>query len=120
MNRMMAAQVDAKPRYEFKAGPYGSHKHLLTRCPERGGERRVLDLGCAVGYLSEILAERGFPVVCIDWPGTPHPATVEFSGAALIEHRRDPLSTHLARVSKTLFAYRFIVTARGIAAGKDT
>jgi SAM-dependent methyltransferase len=110
MNRMMAAEADAKPRYQFKASRYSSHTLLLARFPARGEGSRVLDLGCAAGYLSEILAERGYAVTCIDWPGTPHPATVEFSGADLddgigpvgghfhyiicadlIEHLRDPL-----------------------------
>ena len=106
----MAAEAGAKPRYTFKASRYSSHTLLLARFPARGEGRRVLDLGCAAGYLSEILAERGYSVTCIDWPGTPHPPTVEFSGADLdngigpvggrfqyiicadlIEHLRDPL-----------------------------
>jgi SAM-dependent methyltransferase len=36
-----------------------------------------------VGYLSEILADRGFAVTSIDWPDTPHSSTVEFAGADL-------------------------------------
>ena len=80
---MTAATPDVKPRYQFKPGPHSSHTLLLAQFPERGEGRPVLDLGCAAGYLSEILAERGFSVACIDWPGTPHPATVEFSGADL-------------------------------------
>ena len=110
MNPMLAAQADLKPRYQLKLGRYSSHTLLLARFPERGEGRRVLDIGCAAGYLSERLAARGFYVACIDWPGTPHPATVEFSGANLdhglgpvdgvfdyvicadvIEHLRDPL-----------------------------
>lgn len=110
MKRMMAAQPDIQPRYQFKAGPYSSHTLLLAQFPERGEGRRVLDVGCAAGYLSEILTQRGFAVACIDWPGTPHPPTVEFSGADLddglgpvggsfdyiicadvLEHLRDPL-----------------------------
>ena len=106
----MAAQADVKPRYQLKAGPYSSHTLLLAQFPERGEGYRVLDIGCAAGYLSEILVERGYSVACVDWPGTPHPATVEFSGADLddglgpvdgkfeyiicadvIEHLRDPL-----------------------------
>jgi SAM-dependent methyltransferase len=106
----MAAQAQVQVRYEFKAGPYSSHTLLLAQFPERGEGRRVLDIGCAAGYLSEILVQRGYSVACIDWPGTPHPATVEFSGADLdyglgpvkgrfeyiicadvIEHLRDPL-----------------------------
>src|SRR5262249_9620570 len=105
----MIAHAPVKPRYEFKPGPYSSHTLLLTEFPDRGEGLRVLDIGCAAGYLSEILADRGFRVVSIDWPGTPHPATVEFSGADLdgglgpieglfdyiicadvLEHLRDP------------------------------
>jgi len=110
MERMMAAQAATVSRYQLKAGPYSSHTLLLEHFPAQGERRRVLDIGCAVGYLSSILADRGFSVGSIDWPGTPHPATVEFSGADLddglgpvsgkfefiicadvIEHLRDPL-----------------------------
>jgi len=104
------AQTTPQERYTFKAGPYSSHTLLLALFPARGDGRRVLDIGCAAGYLSAALVERGFSVACIDWPGTPHPSTVEFSGADLddglgpisgefefiicadvIEHLRDPL-----------------------------
>ncbi len=110
MERVVATNPEIKPRYQFKAGPYSSHMLLLKQFPEQGHKRRVLDIGCAVGYLSEILADRGFSVASIDWPGTPHPATIEFSGADLddglgpvtglfdyiicadvLEHLRDPL-----------------------------
>lgn len=106
----MLAEVDAKPRYQIKAGPYSSHTLVLAQFPADGQGRRVLDVGCAAGYLSDALAQRNFAVACIDWPGTPHPPTVEFSGADLdnglgpvggsfdyiicadvIEHLRDPL-----------------------------
>lgn len=107
---MIASQPEVLQRYQFKAGRYSSHTLLLGLFPDKGHGQRVLDLGCAAGYLSEALAGRGFSVACIDWPGTPHPATVEFSGADLddglgpvdgpfeyiicadvIEHLRDPL-----------------------------
>ena len=110
MKRMLLSPTEKRPRYQFKQGRYSSHTLLLALFPAQGKGRRVLDIGCAAGYLSEILAQRGFAVTCIDWPGTPHPATVEFSGADLdgglggitglyeyiicadvIEHLRDPL-----------------------------
>jgi len=110
MVRMTAEHQEIVQRYQLKAGPYSSHTLLLAHFPERGEKRRVLDIGCAVGYLSSILADRDFAVSSIDWPGTPHPATVEFSGgdlddglgpvtgsfeyvicADVIEHLRDPL-----------------------------
>lgn len=75
----------ARSPYGLKPGPYSSHSLLLAEFPLRGEGRRVLDVGCAVGYLSEILAARGFAVTSIDWPDTPHAATVEFAGADLDE-----------------------------------
>jgi SAM-dependent methyltransferase len=93
MKRMIAGTVDVKPRYQFKTGPYSSHTLLLGEFPDRGEGRRVLDVGCGAGYLSEILVRRGYAVVCIDWPGTPHPATVEFSGADL-DNGLGPLDSH--------------------------
>jgi SAM-dependent methyltransferase len=81
--KTMAATAEGTSRYQFKAAPYSSHTLLLAEFPERGDGRRVLDVGCAIGYLSEILAQRGFAVTSIDWPNSPHPPTVEFAGADL-------------------------------------
>jgi len=75
--------TQGRTQYQFKATPYSSHLLLLSEFPERGEGRRVLDVGCAIGYLSEILAQRGFAVTSIDWPDSPHPPTVEFAGADL-------------------------------------
>jgi SAM-dependent methyltransferase len=79
----MALVAPAALKYQFKAAPYSSHALLLAEFPQQGEGRRVLDVGCAIGYLSEILARRGFAVTSIDWPNTPHPPTVEFAGADL-------------------------------------
>jgi SAM-dependent methyltransferase len=79
----MASSVQSASRYQFKAARYSSHTLLLAEFPERGDGKRVLDVGCAIGYLSEILAHRGFSVTSVDWPNSPHPPTVEFAGADL-------------------------------------
>jgi SAM-dependent methyltransferase len=79
----MAVEAPTAFRYQFKAAPYSSHALLLAEFPQHGEGRRVLDVGCAIGYLSEILAARGFAVTSVDWPSTPHPPTVEFAGADL-------------------------------------
>jgi len=69
-----------------------------------------LDAGCAGGYLSQILAARGFDVTSIDLPGVEPPEGVQFIAADLndglpplrrrfdyilcadvLEHLRDPL-----------------------------
>lgn len=87
----MAATAEGTARYQFKPAQYSSHRLLLAEFPERGDGRRVLDVGCAIGYISEILAQRGYAVTSIDWPNSPHPPTVEFAGADL-DHGLPPLS----------------------------
>ena len=69
---MNVASPIAPSRYQFKARPYSSHVLLLNQFAGTGGGRRVLDVGCAEGYLAEILAGRGFAVTGVDLPGTPH------------------------------------------------
>jgi SAM-dependent methyltransferase len=77
------ATVKVLTRYQLKSGRFSSHTLLLNQFPGCGDGLRVLDVGCSVGYLSGILADRGFAVTSIDWPDTPHPSTVEFAGADL-------------------------------------
>jgi 2-polyprenyl-3-methyl-5-hydroxy-6-metoxy-1,4-benzoquinol methylase len=55
--------------YEFKPVPFSSHTLLLDILPAAGAGRRVLDLGCAHGYLGEALAARGYTVVGVEKPG---------------------------------------------------
>jgi SAM-dependent methyltransferase len=59
----------ASPPYQLKPSPYSSHSLLLASLPAEGAGRRVLDVGCAGGYLSEILAARGYRVTGVDSPG---------------------------------------------------
>ena len=78
---MTAATVEAPARYQFKPGPYSSHGLLLREFPRQGEGRRVLDIGCAGGYLAEILAKRGFSVTGIDLAGAAHPHGIHFVAA---------------------------------------
>ena len=55
--------------YTYKASPYSSHTLLLDSLPAEGRGQRVLDIGCAAGYLAEMLVERGYEVVGIERPG---------------------------------------------------
>lgn len=62
------ASVASAP-YQLKESPYSSHGLLLASLPPHGEGRRLLDVGCAGGYLSAILAGRGYRVTGIDSPG---------------------------------------------------
>lgn len=73
--------------YQFRPGPFGSHTLLFTLFPEHGQGRRVLDLGCGQGYLSAILASRGYNVTGLEKPGSARkdsfPASVTLAEADL-------------------------------------
>ena len=107
---MAAASLPTIPRYRFKPRPHSSHLLVLEQFAATGEGRQVLDIGCAGGYLSEILAARGFAVTGVDMPGTPFPESIHFVPADLdqglpalekrfdfiicadvLEHLRDPL-----------------------------
>jgi SAM-dependent methyltransferase len=59
--------------YALKRQRHSSHSILLRLLPETGNGRRLLDLGCADGYMSRLFAERGFSVTAIDAPGLAQP-----------------------------------------------
>ena len=54
--------------YTYKASPYSSHTLLVASLPAEGRGKRVLDIGCAGGYLAAILARRGYQVVGVERP----------------------------------------------------
>lgn len=98
--------------YAFKASAFSSHSLLLNALPAEGAGRRILDVGCAGGYLSAIFAQRGYRVLGLDRPGgagDTFPSNVELVEADLeqglprlegafhyvvcadiLEHLRDP------------------------------
>ncbi len=110
----MAPSVALPQTYTHKASPYSSHSLLLSCLPAEGRGRRVLDVGCASGYLAAILAERGYDVVGLERSGaygTQFPQNVRLIEADLdaglpsvpgrfayvicgdiLEHLRDPQS----------------------------
>jgi SAM-dependent methyltransferase len=99
--------------YQLKPGPYSSHTRLIQLFPQTGQRRRVLDVGCADGFLARRLAQMGYKVVGIDQHAkAPHVSSNGFefvdadldrgmprlSGlfdyvlcADILEHLRDPL-----------------------------
>ncbi len=66
----MMATVAAGTPYQLKDSPYSSHSLLLASLPADGRGLRVLDVGCAGGYLGAILAAKGYRVTGIDTPGS--------------------------------------------------
>jgi SAM-dependent methyltransferase len=108
----MPAGVDvAEVSYRFKPAPFSSHTLLFDHFPAPGQGRRVLDAGCAGGYIARELVARGYHVTGIDLVRLPDfPAEVDFIAADLdrglppldrtfdlvlcadvLEHLRDPL-----------------------------
>ena len=78
------APVTSSP-YQLKASPYSSHSLLLASMPRNGEGRRVLDVGCAGGYLGALLAARGYRVTGIDSPGARLRGFPESIDSGLIE-----------------------------------
>src|SRR5215467_11514064 len=65
----MASSVIAHTGYTHKSSPYSSHSLLVDALHPEGRGKRVLDVGCASGYLAGILAQRGYDVVGIERAG---------------------------------------------------
>ena len=119
----MASGVAAHSGYTHKLSPHSSHSILLGSLPAEGHGKRVLDVGCAGGYLAEMLAQRGYEVVGIERAGAhgdSFPESVELVEADLeaglpplrgkfsyvicgdiLEHLRDP-SPLLSQLGKVL------------------
>jgi SAM-dependent methyltransferase len=106
----MSTGVGAPPQYAFKPTPYSSHSLILRELPLDGSGLRVLDVGCASGYLTDLLAARGFHVTALDRHAAAPAGAAEFHNADLddglpplrgpfdyivcadvLEHLRDPL-----------------------------
>jgi SAM-dependent methyltransferase len=65
----MAQGTIARGTYTYKGSPHSRHSLLLDALQAEGHGQRVLDVGCAGGYLAQILAARGYEVVGIERPG---------------------------------------------------
>jgi SAM-dependent methyltransferase len=60
--------------YLYKSGPLSSHSLMLAHLAAPGEGRRVLDVGGGEGFLSRLLRERGYEVVCVAAPGSVAPS----------------------------------------------
>lgn len=72
--------------YVLKTGRFSSHSLLLDALPPDGHGRRLLDVGGGEGFLSRLLAERGYRVTCIARPDSradDFPAAVDLLGIDL-------------------------------------
>jgi len=65
----MATSATISTGYTYKSSPYSSHALLVDALEPEGKGQRVLDVGCASGYLAGILADRGYRVTGIERPG---------------------------------------------------
>ena len=65
----MASSVANQAGYTYKHSPYSSHALLVSALPPAAHGERVLDVGCAGGYLAKILARRGYKVVGLERAG---------------------------------------------------
>jgi SAM-dependent methyltransferase len=106
----MTTGVGAPQQYAYKHTPCSSHSLLLADMPADGTGIRALDVGCASGYLTDLLAARGYRVTAIDRHNAAPAGAAEFHFADLdkglpalagrfdyiicadvLEHLRDPL-----------------------------
>jgi SAM-dependent methyltransferase len=59
-------ECQTNSRYTLKPQAHSSHSLILQLLPENGRGLKLLDVGCADGYLSRLFAARGFSVTAID------------------------------------------------------
>lgn len=72
--------------YTLKQSPYSSHMLLLNLLDPQKHGKRLLDVGCGNGFLSQLLAAKGFMVTGIE-----HPLGFDQIPPAVIHDLEEPL-----------------------------
>lgn len=72
--------------YTLKQSPYSSHMLLLNLLDRQKHGKRLLDVGCGNGFLSQLLAGKGFNVTGIE-----HPLGFDQNPPAVIHDLEQPL-----------------------------
>jgi len=83
--------------------------------PRRGDELYEASL-----EMGALLGRAGFRIETVCSSSVPFGLALPKWDGSILVRSLERLSVECARVWKTLFAYQFIVTARGMAAGKQT
>ncbi len=93
MVRAAYSEFQTNSPYALKPQAHSSHSLILQLLPENGHGLKLLDVGCADGYLSRLFAARGFAVTAIDAiaPQPPLPDVIPFLEADL-DHGLPPVA----------------------------
>src|SRR5579864_3208747 len=81
--------------YTFKSFKYSSHYWILKKLEHERKPLRILDVGCAAGYLGKILREKGHHVVGVESDAAAAESASPYYGAF-----------HLADIETFDFPYR--------------
>jgi SAM-dependent methyltransferase len=135
---VLTPSADLQRGYAFKAFKYSSHYWILKKLAREPQPLRILDVGCASGYLGKILRENGHYVIGIDVDQTAaksarayydvfhlgdlenfaFPYRREFDYvlfADVLEHLRDPLAVLRRAIPTLVDSGKLIVSVPNIA-----
>ena len=135
---MTPSSAELHTRYVFKSFKYSSHYWILKTLERESSPLRILDVGCASGYLGRVLREKGHYVIgvesdpaaariarpfydvfhCADIETFPFPYRREFDYvlfADVLEHLRDPAATLRRSIPVLMDSGKIIVSLPNIA-----
>jgi SAM-dependent methyltransferase len=124
--------------YAFKSFKYSSHYWILRKLEEEPQPVRILDVGCAAGYLGKILRERGHYLVGIEGDAAaaknarvyydgfhladlenfvfPYPGEFDYIlFADILEHLRDPAAVLRSSLTSLKATGKIIISVPNVA-----